>query len=89
MIQSADIKASAAQEASKLMSESLAGSIIIGDMYIDKNLNLFNEPYNKYKVIHLMENDLYDGKYEKLNEWLCKQWGDISLPNFFMQKFIL
>ena len=40
----------AVQEASKLMSESLAGSIIIGDMCIDENLNLFNEPYNKYKV---------------------------------------
>ena len=50
MIHSAEIKASAVQEISKLMSESLAGSIIIGDMYIDKNLNLFNEPYNKYKV---------------------------------------
>ena len=76
MIHSAGLEDSAALEASKLMSESLAGSIIIGDMCIDENLNLFNEPYNKYKVIHLMENDLYDGKYEKLNEWLCKQWGD-------------
>ena len=35
MIQSADIKDSAALEASKLMSESLAGSITIGDMRID------------------------------------------------------
>ena len=51
MIHSAEVKASAVQEASKLMSESLAGSIIIGDMYIDKNLNLFNELYDKYKVI--------------------------------------
>ena len=51
MIHSAEVKASAVQEASKLMSESPADSIIIGDMYIDKNLNLFNEPYNKYKVI--------------------------------------
>ena len=32
------------------LNESLAGSIIIGDMCIDKNLNLFNELYNKYKV---------------------------------------
>ena len=50
MIHSAETKASAVQEASKLMSESLAGSIIIGDMCIDENLNLFNKPYNKYKV---------------------------------------
>ena len=41
----------AVQETSRLMSESLAGSIIIDDMCIDENLNLFNEPYNKYKVI--------------------------------------
>lgn len=33
------------------LNESLAGSIIIGNMCIDENLNLFNEPYNKYKVI--------------------------------------
>ena len=51
MIHSAEVKASAVQEASKLMSESLAGSIIIGDICIDKNLNLFNEPYNKYKIM--------------------------------------
>ena len=51
MIHSAGLEDSAALEASKLMSESLAGSIIIGDMCIDENLNLFNEPYNKYKVI--------------------------------------
>ena len=51
MIHSAEAKASAVQEASRLMSESLAGSIIIGDMCIDKNINLSNEPYNKYKVI--------------------------------------
>ena len=50
MIQSAGTEALAVQEASRLMPESLAGSIIIGDMYIDKNLNSFNEPYNKYKV---------------------------------------
>lgn len=34
----------------RLMSESLADSIIISDMRIDENLNLFNEPYNKYKI---------------------------------------
>ena len=50
MIQSAEAKALAVQEASRLMYESLAGSIIIGDMCIDENLNLFNKPYNKYKV---------------------------------------
>ena len=50
MIHSVGLGASAVQEASKLISESLAGSIIIGDMCIDENLNLFNEPYNKYKV---------------------------------------
>lgn len=44
------MEALAVQEASRLMSKSLAGSIIIGDMCIDENLNLFNEPYNKYKV---------------------------------------
>ena len=51
MIQSAELEALAVQEASKLMSESSVGSIIIGDMCIDENLNLFNKPYNKYKVI--------------------------------------
>ena len=51
MIHSAGAEALAVQEASKLMSGSLAGSIIIDDMCIDENLNLFNEPYNKYKVI--------------------------------------
>ena len=50
MIHSAGLEASVALEASRLMSESLAGSIIIGDMCIDENLNLFNKPYNKYKV---------------------------------------
>ena len=44
MIRSAEAKASAVQEASKLMSESLVGSITIGDM-------LFNEYHNKYKII--------------------------------------
>ena len=38
-------------EASKLISESLAGSIKISDMRINENLNLFNEPYNKYKIM--------------------------------------
>ena len=51
MIHSAGLEASAVQEASKLMSESLAGSITIGDMRIDENLNSFNEPHNKYKII--------------------------------------
>lgn len=51
MIHGAGTEALAVQEASRLMPESLAGSIIIDDIYIDKNLNLFNEPYNKYKVI--------------------------------------
>ena len=37
---------------------------------------LINDVHEELKHIHLMENDLYDGKYEKLNEWLCKQWGD-------------
>ena len=39
MIHSAEVKASAVQEASKLMSESLAGSITIGDMRIDDKGN--------------------------------------------------
>ena len=51
MIRSAEAKASAVQGASRLMSESLADSIIIGDMRIDEKLNLFNEYHNKYKVI--------------------------------------
>ena len=42
MIHSAGTEALAAQEANRLMSESLADSIIISDMYIDENLNLFN-----------------------------------------------
>ena len=50
MIHSKEMADQAVQEASRLMSESLAGSIIIGDMCIDENLNLFNKPYNKYKV---------------------------------------
>lgn len=40
MIHSAEIKASAVQEANKLMSESLAGSITIGDMRIDDKGNI-------------------------------------------------
>ena len=40
MIHSAGVKASAVQEASKLMSESLAGSITIGDMRIDDKGNI-------------------------------------------------
>ena len=51
MIHSAEVKALAVQEANKLMSESLAGSITISDMRIDENLNLFNEPHNKYKIM--------------------------------------
>ena len=40
MIRSAEAKASAVQEASRLMSESLVGSIIIGDMRIDEKLSI-------------------------------------------------
>ena len=40
MIHSVGVKASAALEASKLMSESLAGSITIGDMRIDDKGNI-------------------------------------------------
>ena len=40
MIHSAEVKASAVREASKLMSESLAGSITIGDMRIDGKGNI-------------------------------------------------
>ena len=40
MIHSAEAKALAVQEASKLMSESLAGSITIGDMRIDDKGNI-------------------------------------------------
>ena len=40
MIHSAEVKASAVREASKLMSESLAGSITIGDMRIDDKGNI-------------------------------------------------
>lgn len=40
MIHSAEVKASAVQEASRLMSESLAGSITIGDMRIDDKGNI-------------------------------------------------
>ena len=36
---------------------------------------LIKDVHEELKHIYLMENDLYDGKYEKLNEWLCKQWG--------------
>ena len=40
MIHSAEVKASAVREASKLMSESLSGSITIGDMRIDDKGNI-------------------------------------------------
>lgn len=40
MIHSVEVKASAALEASKLMSESLAGSTTIGDMRIDDKGNI-------------------------------------------------
>ena len=40
MIHSAEVKASAVREASKLISESLAGSITIGDMRIDDKGNI-------------------------------------------------
>ena len=40
MIHSVGVKASAVQEASKLMSESLVGSITIGDMRIDDKGNI-------------------------------------------------
>ena len=40
MIHSAEVKASAVQEASKLMSESLAGSITIGNIRIDDKGNI-------------------------------------------------
>ena len=40
MIHGAEVKASAVREASKLMSESLAGSITIGDMRIDNKGNI-------------------------------------------------
>ena len=40
MIQSAEAKVSVVQEASKLMSESLVGSITIGDMRIDEKLSI-------------------------------------------------
>ena len=33
------------------LNEPLADSITISDMRIDENLNLFNEPYNKYKIM--------------------------------------
>ena len=33
------------------LNESLADSITISDMRIDENLNLFNEHYNKYKIM--------------------------------------
>lgn len=51
MIHSAGMEALAVQEASRLMSESLAGSIIIGDMCIDEKLNSFDELHNEYKII--------------------------------------
>ena len=51
MIHSAGTEALEVLEASKLMSESLADSIIISDMCIDEKLNSFNEPHNKYKIM--------------------------------------
>ena len=40
MIHSAEVKASAVQEASKILSEPLTGSITIGDMHIDDKGNI-------------------------------------------------
>ena len=40
MIHSAEMETSAVLEASKLMSESLVGSITIGDMRIDEKLSI-------------------------------------------------
>ena len=51
MIHSVGMEALVVQEASRLMSESLADSITISDMRIDEKLNLFNKPHNKYKIM--------------------------------------
>ena len=38
--------------------------------------DLICEVYQELKSIHLMQNDLLDGKYEELDRWLQKKWGD-------------
>lgn len=38
--------------------------------------HLIDSVHDELKCIHLMENDLIDGKYEKLDNWLFKKWGD-------------
>lgn len=37
---------------------------------------LINHVHCELKGINLMQNDLLDGKYEKLNCYLTKKWGD-------------
>lgn len=36
--------------------------------------HLIDDVHDELKCIHLMENDLMDGKYEKLDEWLIKKY---------------
>ena len=50
MIHSAEAEALAVRGVSKLMSESLAGSITIGDMRIDENRKLGNVRYGKCNI---------------------------------------
>ena len=54
MIHSAEVKASAVQEASKLTSESLANSITIGDMRIDDKGNIqFKDNYDNWVTVDI------------------------------------
>lgn len=54
MIHSAGAEALAVQEASRLMSESLAGSITIGDMRIDDKSNVqFKDNFNNWITVDM------------------------------------
>lgn len=44
-----------------------------GKEYVDE---LIRDVHEELKCINLMENELLDGEYEKLNCYLIKKWGD-------------
>ena len=42
---------------------------------IEEVQDLICEVHQELKSIHLMQNDLLDGKYEELDQWLQRKWG--------------
>ena len=73
MIHSAEVKASVVQEASKLMSESLADSITIGDMRIDNKGNIqFKDNYNNWVTVDINKHNIEGLQYydKKIKEYI-------------------